>query len=168
MHPLGKSPAIEHNGHVIIESEAILEYICNVCSGGRLSRAASAPDYGEYLAWLAYSEGTLFPGLAVDLVYAWTGGGNEPFKGFYGAEIDNNLAYVQASLGGRESILASGLRAADINLGWTLEFVECRGRLRKYPALAVWVARLRASPAYVCALERGGRQDLSVFAAGVA
>ena len=168
MHPLGKLPAIEHNGHVIIESETILEYICNVCSGGRLSRAASAPDYGEYLAWLAYSEGTLFPGLAVDLVYAWSGGGNEPFKGFYDAEIDNNLAYVQASLGGRESILASGLRAADVILGWTLEFVECRGRLRKYPALAVWVARLRASPAYVRALERGGRQDLSVFAAGVA
>ncbi len=168
VHPLGKSPAIEHHGHVIVESEAILEYICNVCAGGRLSRASGASDYGEYLAWLAYAEGTLFPGFVVDLVSAWTGVENEAFKGFFDSEIDNNLAYVQTSLGGRDSLLASGFCEADINLAWALEFAECRGRLRKFPALTAWVQKMRARPAYMRALERGGPQDLSVFAAGVA
>ena len=113
-------------------------------------------------------EGTLFPGFVVDLVSAWTGVENEAFKGFFDSEIDNNLAYVQTSLGGRDSLLASGFCAADINLAWALEFGECRGRLRKFPALTAWVQKMRARPAYMRALERGGPQDLSVFAAGVA
>ncbi len=168
VHPLGKAPAVEHGGQVIVESEAILEYICQVCGEGRLSRSPEASDYGSYLAWLAFPEGTLFPGLVVDLVYAWTGGGNETLKGFFDAEIDKNLAYVEASIGRRETLLTSGFSAADINLAWALEFAECRGRMRKFPTLMYWLDAMRSRPAYARALEIGGPQDLSVFSAGVA
>ncbi len=167
VHPLGKAPTIEHDGRVIIETDAIIEYICQVCAGGQLSRAPGSPDYGAYLQWLAYSEGTLFPGLGVDLIYAWTGGGNQTFKGFFDVELEKNLKYLQNCLAGQDFILPSGFSAADINLGWTLEFAECRGRLRAYPGLQTYLARLRARPAYRKGLERGGVQDLSVFAAGV-
>ena len=168
VHPLGKAPTIEHNGALIIETDAIIEYICHKCAGGRLSHAPASADYGQYLQWLAFSEGTLFPGLGVDLIYAWTGGGNDTLMGFFDAEIVKNHLYVDAALSDRDFILASGFSAADINLGWTLEFSEVRGRLRNLPGLRDYVARLRARPAYQRALERGGPQDLSVFAAGVA
>jgi len=168
VHPLGKAPTIQHDGHTIIESDACIEYICNVCGGGRLSRAPEAKDYGDYLAWLAYSEGTIFPGLAVDLVYAWTGGGNETFKGFFDVELEKNLKYLEDAVAGRGSVLASGFSAADINIGWTLEFAECRGRLRSYSGLVTYLEGLRSRDAYKRALARGGPQDLSVFAAGVA
>jgi glutathione S-transferase len=168
IHPLGKAPTIVHDGHTVFESDACIEYICNVCAGGRLSRAAGASDYGDYLAWLAYSEGTLFPGLGVDLIYAWTGGGNETFKGFFDVELAKNLHYLEDSLGSRASILASGFSAADINIGWTLEFAECRGRLRDHPGLRTYLDRLRGRAAYQQSITRGGPQDLSVFAAGVA
>ena len=167
IHVLGKAPTIEHNGQVIIESDAIIEYICNVCASGRLSRNATAPDYGQYLQWLAYAEGTLFPGLAVDLVYAWTGGGNETFMGFFEAEIVKNHQYVEDTLKGRDYLLTSGFSAADINLGWGLEFSECRGRVKTLPNVRAYLARLRARDGYKRALERGGPQDLSVFSAGV-
>ncbi len=167
VHPLGKAPTIEHEGQTIIESDAIIEYICNVCAGGRLSRAPGDAEYGAYLAWLAYSEGTLFPGLGVDLVYAWTGGGNETFKGFFDVELEKNLKYLETSLAGRGHILPSAFSAADVNLGWTLEFAECRGRLREYAGLQQYLDGLRARPAYQRSLERGGPQDLSVFSAGV-
>ncbi|MGR8948667.1 MAG: glutathione S-transferase family protein [Gammaproteobacteria bacterium] len=167
VHPLGKAPVVEHAGHTIFETDAIMEYICNVCANGQLSRQKDADDYGEYLAWLAYSEGTLFPGLGMDLLYAWTGGGNEDLKGFYDVELEKNLKYLQDSLGGRDSILESGFSAADINLGWTLEFAECRGRLKPYPGLQIYLDALRARDAYKRSLEKGGPQDLSVFAAGV-
>ena len=167
VHPLGKAPVIEHNNKVIFETDAVIEYICHVCAGGRLSRSSSDADYGDYLSWLAYSEGTLFPGLGVDFIYAWTGGGNETFKGFFDAELEKNLKYLQDSLAGRSHILASGFSAADINLGWTLEFAECRGRLKAYAGLQRYVNALRARAAYRRAIEKGGPQDLSVFAAGV-
>ena len=67
VHPLGKAPTIEHDGKVVMESDAIIEYICNKIAGGKLSRGVNATDYGDYLGWLAFPEGTLFPGLGVDL-----------------------------------------------------------------------------------------------------
>lgn len=167
VHPLGKAPTIEHNGQTIVESDAIIEYICNVCAGGRLSRSATSPEYGQYLEWLALSEGTLFPGLAVDLIYAWTGGGNATLMGFFDAEIAKNHQYVENVLKTRDYVLPSGFSAADINLGWTFEFSECRGRLKNYPGLRAYLARLRARDAYKRSIERGGPQDLSVFSAGV-
>ncbi len=167
VHPLGKAPTIEHNGQVIIESDAIIEYICHACAGGRLSHGPGSPDYGQYLQWMAYSEGTLFPGLGVDLIYAWTGGGNETFIGFFETEIVKNHQYVEDTLKGREYILKSGFSAADINLGWSLEFSECRGRVKTLPAVQAYLARLRARDGYKRAIERGGPQDLSVFSAGV-
>ncbi|WP_309638678.1 glutathione S-transferase [Methylibium sp.] len=167
LHPLGKSPVIDHDGLLIVETEAIMEYICHTFADGRLSRSPGSKDYGAYLQWLAFSEGTAFPPLLVDLIYAWTGGGNEAFKGFYDVELEKNLKYVESSLAGQDYILASGFSAADINLGWTLEFAECRGRLRNYAGLRAYLARLRAREGYKTALKRGGEQDLSVFAAGV-
>jgi glutathione S-transferase len=110
----------------------------------------------------------LFPGLAVDLVYAWTGGGNATFMGFFDVEIMKNHKYVEDTVKSRDYILNSGFSAADINLGWTLEFSECRGRLKTFPALRAYLSRLRARDGYKRAIERGGPQDLSVFSAGVA
>lgn len=167
VHPLGKAPTIEHDGQIIIETDAIIEYVCNVCADGRLSRAPRSPEYGQYLQWLAYSEGTLFPGLAVDLIYAWTGGGNATLMGFFDVEIMKNHQFLENSIANRDYILPSGFSAADVNLGWTLEFSECRGRLKTFPALRAYLARLRGRDAYKRALERGGPQDLSVFSAGV-
>lgn len=168
VHPLGKAPTIEHEGQLLVESDAVIEYICNVCGGGRLSRRPESADYGPYLQWLAYSEGTLFPGLLVDLVYAWTGGGNDALKGFFDAEIVRNHRFLEQELAGRGHVLASGFSAADINLGWTLEFSECRGRLKGFPGLGAYLAGLRARAGYRRAIERGGPQDLSVFSAGAA
>lgn len=168
VHPLGKAPTIVHGGRSIVESEAIIEYVCNVLAGGRLSRSLQDADYGEYLQWLAYAEGTLFPGLLVDLVYAWTGGGNEALMGFFEVEIAKNHQYIEDLLAGQDYLLASGFSGADINLGWALEFSECRGRLKNSPALRAYLARLRAREGYRRAIERGGPQDLSVFSAGAA
>lgn len=166
VHVLGKAPVIEHAGQLIVESEAIIEYICNVCAGGKLSRKPGSADYGPYLQWLAYSEGTLFPGLAVDLIAVWTGNASGIMQ-FFGPEILKNHRYVEDSLEGREYILESGFSAADVNLGWSLEFSEARGKLKPLPRCQAYVSRLRARPAYQRAVDRGGPQDLSVYSAGI-
>lgn len=166
VHPLGKAPVIDHNGQLIVESEAVIEYICNVCASGRLSVQPTSAEYGQYRQWLAFAEGTLFPGLQVDLVDAWTGRSNPDLMGFFDVEIAGNHRYVENALCSRHYLLKSGFSAADINLGWALEFSECRGWLRDYPSLRAYVERLRAHDGYRQAIERGGPQDLSVFAAG--
>lgn len=166
VHPLGKAPLIQHNGQMIVESEAVIEYICNVCADGRLSVKPTSPEYGQYQQWLAFAEGTLFPGLLVDLVDAWTGRGNPDLMGFFDVETAKNHQFAEDALKDRDYLLKSGFSAADINLGWALEFSECRGWLSDYPSLQVYVERLRTRTGYRRAIASGGPQDLSVFSAG--
>ncbi|OYW18432.1 MAG: hypothetical protein B7Z52_05105 [Burkholderiales bacterium 12-64-5] len=98
VHPLGKAPVIQHNGQKIVESEAVIEYICNVCADGRLSVKPTSPEYGQYQQWLAFAEGTLFPGLLVDLVDAWTGRGNPDLMGFFDVETAKNHQFAEDAL----------------------------------------------------------------------
>jgi glutathione S-transferase len=168
IHPLGKAPVIEHDGQVISETDAIIEYICHKLGSGRLSHGPASHDYAAYLQWLAYPEGTLMPGLVFDLIYAWTGGGNETMKGFYEAEIAKNHQYVEDTLAGHDHVLPSGFSAADINLTWTLEMSAARGRIKTLPRVQAYISRMGEREAYRRTITRGGPQDLSVFSAGVA
>jgi glutathione S-transferase len=164
VHPLGKAPTIEHDGKLIAETDAVIEYICHKLAGGRLSHGPDSADYGEYLQWLAFSEGTLIPPVLFNLICALTGGaGNDVVKGFYDAEIVRNHQYLEDTFADREYIVKSGFSAADINLGWTLEYSEGRELLNPYPRLQAYLARLRARPGYRRSIERGGPQDLRAF-----
>jgi glutathione S-transferase len=167
IHPLGKAPTIEHDGKLIAETDAVIEYICHKLAGGRLSHGPDSADYGEYLQWLAFSEGTLIPPVLFNLICALTGGaGNDVVKGFYDAEIVRNHQYLEETFADREYIVKSGFSAADINLGWTLEYSEGRELLTPYPRLQAYLARLRARPGYKRSIERGGPQDLRAFTSG--
>jgi glutathione S-transferase len=87
-------------------------------------------------------------------------------KGFYDAEIVRNHKYLEDTFADREYIVKSGFSAADVNLGWTLEYTEGLGLLKSYPRLEAYVGRLRARPGYKRSIERGGPQDLSAFTSG--
>jgi len=166
VHPLGKAPVIEHDGNIIVETGAIIEYMTRKIANGRLSVEPDSPDFAEYLQWLHFPEGSVQGPLIFDLIYQWTEDANEALYGFYDAEIVRHQEYLEGIVKDRETIVRSGFTAADVNLAWTLEIAECRGRMEDYPSLREYLARMRARPAYERAIERGGPQDLSVFGKG--
>jgi glutathione S-transferase len=155
---------IVHDGETIIESGAIIEYVTRRLAGGRLAVGVDSPEYAEYEAWLHFAEGSAMGPLVFDLVYGMTGGGNEALKAFYDAEIERHQRYMEGALADREHFLRSGFSAVDIELAWVLEFAEIRGRMKGYPRLEAYLARMRKRPAYARAVAKGGPQDLSVFA----
>jgi glutathione S-transferase len=163
VHPLGKAPVIEHDGQLVAETGAIIEYITRKIAGGKLSVGPQSPEFGTYLEWLHFPESSVQGPLLFDLVYQWTGGGNEGLFGFYDAEIIRHHEYIETVLADRDYIVKSGFTAADVNLAWTLEMAEARGRTQAYPHTTAYLARMRQRPAYGRALERGGPQDLTVF-----
>ena len=166
VHPLGKAPVIEHDGNIIVETGAVIEYMTRKIANGRLSVEPDSPDFAEYLQWLHFPEGSVQGPLIFDLIYQWTEDANEALYGFYDAEIVRHQEYLEGIVKDRETIVRSGFTAADVNLAWTLEIAECRGRMEDYPSLREYLARMRARPAYERAIERGGPQDLSVFGKG--
>src|SRR6476620_3794990 len=67
VHPLGKSPIIEDNGTIIVETGAIIDYLVEK-SGGRLGPLQGPQGVQRYRFFLHYGEGSIAPWLLVMLV----------------------------------------------------------------------------------------------------
>ena len=154
-HPLGKSPVIEHDGAVIAESGAILEYLAAKLGDGRLGRSPADADWAEYLEWLHAGEGTAMMGVVMLMLVR--GSDKTSHASAYGLEVvDGAMAEIEAKLDGRDYLLASGFSAADIQFGYVVAVADQFGAVGDRPRLRAWLARVTVRPAYIAAVEKGG------------
>lgn len=84
--------------------------------------------------------------------------------GRFGPELHKNLAFLEGELSQSRFFAGDSLTAADIQIGFVLEFVEVLGPLKdQYPKIAAFLETIKERPAYQKALERGGRYNLDDF-----
>ena len=156
VHPLGKSPVIEHDGRVIAETGAIVEYLVDQADG-RLGAPAHREDALRYRFFLHYAEGSLMPPLFTKLVL-----GRVPVLGKVAQKkfqpmIDVHLDYVESELALRSWFAGKEFTAADVMMSFPLEAAVARASAtRGRPNIAEWLARIHARPAYRAALAKGG------------
>ncbi len=155
VHPLGKSPVIEIDGRVVIESGAIVEIVTRRFGGGRLRPAEDSPLYDDYVQWLHYAEGSAMLPLMLNLYVSRLGPAGAPLHPRIEGEIANHLGHVDRSLAGRDYLLDE-FSAADVQMSFVGEVAGAFGKRAAYPNLDTWTKRLQARPAYRRALERGG------------
>jgi glutathione S-transferase len=155
VHPLGKSPVVEIDGRVIIESGAIVEIVTRRFGGGRLRPAEDSPLYDDYVQWLHYAEGSAMLPLMLNLYVSRLGPAGAPLHPRIEGEIANHLGHVDRSLAGRDYLLDE-FSAADVQMSFVGEVAGAFGKRAAYPNLDAWTKRLQARPAYRRALERGG------------
>ncbi len=153
VHPLGKAPAVEIDGRVMVESSAIIEYIVDTRGGGKLL----PPDSGraEYLEWLHFAEGTLGMPMLMRLLGPRLGL-PELALGFMDAELKKQLDWIESQLAGKSFLCGETFTGADINLEYLLEHAEVLGQVAPRPNLSRYLAALKARPAYIKAIELGG------------
>ncbi|EYR80213.1 MULTISPECIES: glutathione S-transferase family protein [unclassified Shinella] len=60
-HPEGKVPLLVHDGVVIWESIAIIQYLTDLFPETKLAPVAGDPQRGRYLSWLAWYAGVVEP-----------------------------------------------------------------------------------------------------------
>lgn len=154
VHPLGKAPAVEVDGRVMVESSAIIEYIVDAHGGGKLLPPADAR--AEYIEWLHFAEGTLGMPLLMRLLGPRLGLG-EIGLGFMDAELVKQLDWIEGELAGKTFLCGETFTGADINLEYLLEHAELLGFLAARPNLAGYLGRLKARPAYAKAIALGGQ-----------
>ena len=154
VHPLGKSPVIEADGQVVIESGAIVDHLIRRHGGGRLQPDPASRAYDQYQQWLHYAEGSAMLPLMLKLYVGRLGEAGAPLAPRIDSELANHLGFVDASLKGREWLLDSGFSGADVQMSFVGE--AARALRAQYPNLDAWVKRFQARPAYRRALERGG------------
>ena len=175
VHPLGKSPVIEHEGNIVAESGAIIEYLVEKHGNDRLVPPAGTPDKLRWRYFMHYAEGSLMSPLLMKLVFDKVEASPAPFfvkpikraiaqkvmSSFVQPNIDRHLAYLESELATRDWFAGSEFSAADIQMSFPLEAAAARGGLgASHPRLQAFLQRIHARPAYQRALERGGPYEL--------
>lgn len=156
VHPLGKSPVITDDGHPVIESGAIVDYVIRRHGRGRLAPDPATNAYDTYQQWLHYAEGSAMLPLMLSMYVMRLGEAGAPLQPRIESEIANHMAYVEGALAGRDFLLGDELTGADIQMSFVPEVLKAFGKLGDYPNMAAWIERLHARPAWKAALEKGG------------
>ena len=159
IHPLGKSPVLEDDGKVLIESGAIVDYLLRKHGGGHLRPAEDSPDFEAYQQWLHYAEGSGMLPLLLKMYVSRLGEAGASLKPRIDSEIANHLGFVDRSLDGREWLIGDSLSGADVQMSFVGE--AARGLRAAYPNIDAWVRRFQQRPAYRRALERGGPYSMA-------
>jgi glutathione S-transferase len=175
VHPLGKSPVISDGDLTIAESGAIVEYLAGKYGDGKLAPAAGTPERLRYAYWLHFAEGSAMPPLLMKLIFDRMESGPMPFfakpiaraiarKGkssFVQPNIDRILDFMESELGKHPWFAGPDFSAADIQMSFPLEAAVMRGGLNESrPKLMAFLKNIHARPAYLRALEKGGKYEL--------
>ena len=156
VHPLGKSPVIEHQGRVVAETGAIVEYLVELAEG-KLGPPANRDSVLRYRQFLHYAEGSMMPPLLALLVVGRLGLLGKPARAPVQAMLDAHLDWLETELGGRDWFAGEEFTAADIMMSFPLEACRARAGLdARRPNLTDWLERIHARPAYGEALAKGG------------
>jgi glutathione S-transferase len=157
IHPLGKSPVLQHDGRVLAESGAIIEYFAEREDGGRLAVPPGDPARADYLYWLHFAEGSAMLPLLLKLYVGLIGEAGAPLMQIrIEPEIEAHLAHADSALEGRDYFVAERFTAADIQMSFVLDAAGARGGLSRFANLVRARKSYQARPAYQRALEKGG------------
>ena len=156
VHPLGKSPVIDHDGRVVAETATILEYLVAL-AGGRFGPPQDSDGALRWRYFLDYAEGSLMPPLLLSLVVGKMGPFGWPARGFVTRFAMTHIDYVESELSQRPWFAGADFTAADIMMSFPLEAARQRFKLDgRRPTITEWLDRVHARPAYLTALEKGG------------
>ena len=158
LHPLGAAPVIDDNGLVLAESGAIVEYLTAKYGKGRLVLAPDHPDYGQFVYWLHFANGTLQPATGRNMIL---GRLNLPeddavLRAMKG-RLDLALGLVEARLGKADYLAGTALTTADIMIVFTLTTMRLflPFDLKPYPNIRAYLARIGQRDAYKRAMKKG-------------
>ena len=156
IHPLGKSPMLEDNGRVIIESGAITEYLCERHGGERFVPARGTDDHIRHLELLHFAEGSAMTPVLLQLYTSRLGEAAAPLHPRISEQLESHFAFMESQINASGHFIGDSLSAADIMLSFPAEIAIMQGHSATKPKLAAFVATMHARPQWKVALEKGG------------
>jgi glutathione S-transferase len=168
VNPMGKVPAIRHGDTIVTETGAICAYLADAFPAAGLAPPPGDRLRGPYYRWLFLAAGPLEQ--EETLLDLGCKVPPDQRRGVGCGSMIDMIATIEAALADREYLVGDRFSAADLYLGMGLASgiacgtTECRAALENRPAIARYVARLRARPAAVRA--RTIDQELARKAAG--
>lgn len=154
-HPLGKSPMIEDDGHMITESGAIVEYLC-AKHGPHMVPARDSQAYVSHLELMHFAEGSAMTPILLNLYISKLGEAGAPLAPRIAQQLESHFTYMESLLRPSGHFVLDELSAADIMLSFPAEIAVLQGYRDQLPKLAAFVDHIHARPAYRRAVEKGG------------
>ena len=144
VNPLGKVPAIVHDGALVTEQVAIFIYLADLFPEAGLAPAIGDPLRGPYLRWLAYY-GSSFEPAVIDR--AMKREPAPPAISSYG-DFDTMLGTLVEALRKGPYLLGDRLSAADILWGTALQWTTTFKLVPELPEITAYMARMCERPAF--------------------
>ena len=160
--PAGRVPAIEMDELVMVESGAILQYLCENHPEANLAPSIGDSSRSRYLELMGMGEtiGALVENLNLQHVFLRNPEDISPVVvKIITARLRGALAGMQKMLGKNEYMLPTGFSAADIMMGSNLHSAPYYVRLDEFPELEKYWRRLSTRNGFKRASERDGKQD---------
>lgn len=155
VHPLGKAPVIVDDGVVIGESAVILAHIDRAHGGGRFTPQDPVARV-RHAEWLHYVESTAGFPVMTAVIGGRLGGLGAGMSGFVSATLAKTFDLIGGAVTESRFVMGEALTLADIQFVYILEMAENAGLLTDRPAIAAYLARLKAEPGCIRAIEIGG------------
>lgn len=144
INPMGKVPAIVHDGNVVTECAAICAYLADAFPVAELQPTAA--ERADYYRWMFFSAGPLEAAIT-NRSLKWEPTADQERMAGYG-NYDHAVAALEGALSGKNYVCGDRFTAADIYVGsqvdWGLQF----GSLPSNRTFAAYAERLRERPAY--------------------
>ena len=160
IHSLGKSPVLEHDKKIIIESAAIVTYIVDQCADDTFAPKITDSDYYQYIELMHYAEGSAIMPFLLQLYARFLGENSKPLQPRIKSEIQNHLGFLSNVLGVNEYFYRNKFSGVDIMLSFVLEAGKMSGALQSFSNLYDLLGRYQDRDAYKKAIELGGKYSL--------
>lgn len=145
INPMGKVPAIVHQGRVVTEVAAICAYLADV-----FPEAGLKPDsegLADYYRWLFFAAGP------VEAAFSNQSAGFVPpeeKRAMFGyGHFDLTIDTMEKAVAGKTYVAGDRFSAADVYVGAMINFLMMFGVLAPRPAFTDYISGLIARPAYI-------------------
>jgi glutathione S-transferase len=153
VNPMGKVPAIAHNGRVVTEVAAICCYLADAFPGAGLAPAPA--DRADYYRWIFFTSGP------IEAAFSNKAAGWEPTperqRMFGYGNYELAIGTLEQALAGKEYIAAERFTAADLFVGANVNFMLQFNLLEPRPVFVDYARRMTDRPAYQRAKEIDGK-----------
>lgn len=160
IHPAGRVPALQVDGHLIRESGACIEYLCET-RAPELMRAPGAEGRADWLNWLHFAE-TLGQHLANltqhHIVLREDYMRSPTVMRLEAARLSRTLGLVAQTVAGQDWLMPEGFSGVDCAVGYSVYIAARFVRFDDRPALIAYLERCKARPAFRATLPEPGGQ----------
>lgn len=147
VNPMGKVPAIVHEGNAVTEAAAICLYLADAFPEAGLLPEGRA-EKADYLRWTFFAAGPVEQAV-INRSMGWTAGDDlKPQRHLGYGSYERTMGVLSALFETRDHVCGDRFTAADIYVGSQVDWGMQFGTIPATPALQDYAARLRARPAY--------------------